>query len=611
MWLIPAVLAAAVYLPSLGAGFVWDDDLVLKSQLTYFQSPKDAFFPPEGIPEFGIAYYRPLVSLSYMLDFGVYGRDATVGPHLTNVLIHVLATIFVFFMVRRILGNAFVAAWSATLGATIFAMHPIHVESVSWISGRSDPLAAALMLPAILLAFRYRASGSVASLVCAPLLYLLALLSKEVAAATLVLIPLLFMLVPRSAVDSSGTEERIKRRSCVPPSSRRLWISLGGGFLLATVLYVVLRQSNDVGSGASLMLPVSEWPARLLRSTAYYLLKIVVPPPQSHVVPIEHVPGLAVSIVLMLVGVGMIAAAAVEWNRRGRASLLVSLLWFGLTLAPSMIVALGRISETPVAERYLYVPSVALALAVGGVLVIVGSSRRGRAVSIPIAGAVVILYGGMTLHRGRSWTSDLRLWTDAAAKIPDNGLIWLNLGQAHFETGDRDRAMECYEKALEAPYHASGRAKAHNNRGAILRAQGRLDEAEAAFRAAIAEDPDYATAHYGLGMVFVTRAENTISRPGGLTSARTHAATAIEHLTAALRFNPRLPDAMWGLAWARINKAAAAGLAGDLAEADRQFDTASAQLDALESIQPGYEKNGLTIGQARERLRSIRSRLPR
>ena len=155
-WMIPFVVAVVLYLPTLIAGLIWDDEIVQKRQLVAFQSPRDVFFPPAGIQEWSRAYYRPLVLVTYLMDRGLYGSERFGGHHLSNVLIHAVVSSFVLLLMRRLLSGSRYGEWGALAAGVIFAVHPIHVESISPIMGRSDTLAAAFMLPSIILALRYR-----------------------------------------------------------------------------------------------------------------------------------------------------------------------------------------------------------------------------------------------------------------------------------------------------------------------------------------------------------------------------------------------------------------------------------------------------------------------
>ena len=164
---IPPLLAAAclflaaagvgfvVYWGSLSNEFVWDDPIVLNQQLQAFHSLGDIFFPPPRIPQFGALYYRPLVMLTYAIDRWAWG-DTPFGFHFPVILFHAINCGFVFLVGKKLFGRAAGSTLAAFAGAILFATHPIHTESVSWMAGRSDTLAALFMLPALLAYLAWR-----------------------------------------------------------------------------------------------------------------------------------------------------------------------------------------------------------------------------------------------------------------------------------------------------------------------------------------------------------------------------------------------------------------------------------------------------------------------
>ncbi len=197
LWLIPILLAIVVYAPAPWGDLVWDDVVIFERQLVAINGIRDALFPPEGIWGWTYVYYRPVVVLSYLLDVGLYGRESTVGPHLSNVFYHVIATFFIWILARRFFLHLPNGAAGAVVAASIFAVHPIHTESVNWIAGRGDMLATVFLLPSMTLTLVWRDRREVWALTLAVVLYLLALLSKELAVAALVLVPATLFLVPR------------------------------------------------------------------------------------------------------------------------------------------------------------------------------------------------------------------------------------------------------------------------------------------------------------------------------------------------------------------------------------------------------------------------------
>lgn len=580
-WSIPFVAAVALYLPTLDAELVWDDEIVQTRQLVAFQSVRDVFFPPDGIQEWARSYYRPLVVMSYLLDRALYGNERFGGHHLTNILIHALVCVCVTLLARRVLLRHRLGEWGAVAAGLIFAVHPIHVESISPIMGRSDTLAAAFMLPSIILSLHYRDHPrALWALAAAPLLYLAALLAKEVAISTLPLLPLLLAFVPRAQAGATlstrppqQTTRRSKKkrkkarrgeRAATPLDSPVVialrWVPFGVLYLIATATYFVLRDRAGCTVGNSLGLGLGSLLDRACRAVAYYVARVVALPPQSAFVTMDEMPSLTLGVVAIIIGIAA-GRWALRLRRRGDATLLIAWLWFVLSLAPSMAIAVRKISEQPVAERYLYLPSVAVSLLVGGWMCRVAVQVRLRAVSFAGVTLIAGLFVGQTLAFQRVWHDNIAFWMDTSAKAPKQGLPIYQLGLAYNRTGTSDRAFECFNRALALYDDAEGRSLAHNSIGTVQRAGGDQAAAEASFRAAIRERPRYRTPYFNLGALQAEQAERARARTGmpdvGLLES------AHQHFATAVRLSPSYVKAQYMLAQQTVLLADARTLAGE------------------------------------------------
>jgi hypothetical protein len=147
-WLLPALVAMLAYAPAPWGELVWDDQIVVGRQLQAFASWPDAFRPPPGIEQWSVAYDRPVVVLTYLLHRALFAGGAA-GPHVTNVLARAGVAVAVHALLLRLLAGRPGAPVAALAGAALFAAHPVHTESVSWMSGRSDVLAALFLVPAV------------------------------------------------------------------------------------------------------------------------------------------------------------------------------------------------------------------------------------------------------------------------------------------------------------------------------------------------------------------------------------------------------------------------------------------------------------------------------
>jgi tetratricopeptide (TPR) repeat protein len=597
-WLWPLLAALAVYAIAPRGALVWDDQLVAKQQMAAIDGLGDVFAPPPDIPQWSYSYYRPVVVVSYLLDQWLFGRGAAVGPHVANVLYHLLVVLGVYGLTRRVLRDDPAGAWGALAAGLLFAVHPLHVESVSWITGRSDVLAAMLLLPALLLFLRWRDQGSLRALLLAPLLLLAAMLAKEVALAGLLLVPLLLWLVPSSGGGDARPAVRLTRMLAV-------LLALGG----AALLYFLLRVDGG-SSGAALTDPSPRTLAdQLLRASAWYTLKLAWPWPQSHFVTWEALPatGMAAGVVA-LAAVAVVFAGVRGWgSARGR-QILLALGWIGVTLAPAFAVALTSVAATPVAERYLYLPSAGLALLAG--VAAAWSVGRGHRRTLVWAGsALVVALGAATLVRGLVWQSDLRLWADVVERgggtIADATPL-IEYGKAQFQAGRVDDAEASFRRARAAAGKPRLAATAEYNLGIIAIRRGAMTGAERHFSAARDVDPGYALGHYGLGRLRFTAAAS------GTDPARSAAllAEAEALLREALRLSSSQATAWVGLANVVATDAGRWQAAGDAGRAAARYREALDQLDRAVALEPALASQPEVRDVAAQAQRALAS-LPR
>ncbi len=553
--LVPALLALAVYAGAVGGELVWDDEIVQARQMVAFRTLRDVFLPPAGLHQWSLDYYRPVVILSYLLDQALFGRGAAAGPHAMVVLFHAWNSVWVAAFARRLLLDRGERArdLGVLAAGALFAVHPVHVESVCWITGRSDTVATMFALPAAWLALAWRDRGGAARLALAVLAYLAACLSKEIGLAVWLALPALVALAPRPA-DGGGAAPGPLR------ANLRAW-PLHAGFAAATAVYFALRTAADVAYGQALAAGPAELARRAAGAAAYYLGGALLPLRASHFVtafPPAWATALGVALWLALLGLALAA-----W-RRGRGVPLLAWAWFAVTLAPSLAIAVRSISETPLAERYLYLPSVAPALAAGWLVALRPAARGVR-----VALAALVLVGAVaTAARGRIWQDDLRLWTAAVAVAPDHSLPRHHLGMAQQRRGLHAEAVASFQEAVERATGPEKVALARNNEARSLAELGRLGEAEQSLRAALAASPEYDTAHLNLGVLYLRREAVRRARTGARDAALLDAAR--ESLATAADLDPSLVEAHWFLARCEEERAALARAAGDApAEAER------------------------------------------
>jgi tetratricopeptide (TPR) repeat protein len=501
--LVLLAVVGLAYAPAPGADFVWDDRAVVEHQLPELRGWRDAFQPPAGITRWSYEYYRPLVVLSYLADARLFGLGVAGGPQVMNVLAHGAATILVYLLLVVLLVGQPGQRSGALLGAALFAVHPIHTESVSWMAGRSDVLATLLLLAAALAALRARQRlRAVAGTLVATLL-LAALLAKEVAVVGAALLPALVLLAP----EHDGATARWRAR----------WtdgaVALAAA-ALAIGIWLWLRQRGASPSALAVVAKDRPPGHATLGAAAFYLVKLVWPWPQAALLAPERAPSLpgAAAIVLVAGGAGL-AALRAWWRSGGQrgALALLAAAWLVITLSVPVWLAANNVTNTPFAERHLYLPSVALSilLAAGWCALREGlASRsavwRGGAAVLAVLG--VLALAGACIQRGLVWRDNLQLWTDAT-RLPDApGLAWLNLGLNRLDRGDDPGALTALDTALRRPdLDTRWRARAENGIGTAKARQGAPDAA-AFYRAAAATDPAYYEPHAGLARLAAAEA---------------------------------------------------------------------------------------------------------
>ncbi len=557
--LLVALVAVAVFWPSFDNEFIWDDPIVFQRQLPYFDSLSNVFTPPKSIPQFGTHYYRPLGVVSYQIDEAIAQRFWPLEQrdqarqrvyHASVIFYHALASVLVLLLglhFARLSGLSESMGLAAALGGSLlFAVHPIHVECVSWMAGRADVLCTIFAIATMLTWLRHRRRGHWADAVAVGGFALAAMLCKETGVGLLLLLPVLDMLLPRPerearpAEGSSRAERRrlARKKGSAPTPTGLLtlfwprWLALA----VATGLYFMLRsKALDSGhlrdSGASI--------GALFGAVGWYFKKFFWPAPQSAFITL--VPGGWWTVCGVLI---VAAAAGLAWYARRGSALgeLAAVGFFLALLAPSLAIVAYRISETPLAERYLYAPSVGLCLLI--------TLLAARLVSLtplarhPVPAMAVVLVGCLvvgvpmayaTVEREKVWQNNLAFWQDAVLKAPGEGLPHLHLGLTYNEMDYTEKAIEEYKLALEQYDDAEGRSKAYNNLGSAYIRLGRLEEASEALAGALRQVPRYATARYNLALVQLRRARQ--ARDPRERARLTN--EALSGLRAALKINPR------------------------------------------------------------------------
>jgi tetratricopeptide (TPR) repeat protein len=508
-----ALLLALAYGPALRGGYLWDDDsyLARNPNLTSAEGLRKIWLEPRSSPQ-----YYPLVFTGLWFERRLWGPEPF-GYHAVNVLLHLLNSVLLWLLLRR-----FSLAW-AWLAAMVFALHPVHVESVAWITERKNVLSTALYLGAVSAYLDFdgrRGAGEEAqrrrwaSYAISLVLFVGALLSKSVTAS----LPAALLLA------AWWKRGRIGRRDIGP---------LAPMFLAGAVLGMHTAYLEKYHVGARGPDWDFSWLERILiagRSIWFYAGKLAWPDPLIFFYPRWKIDTAQASQYLYPLGAAVVVCAL--WAARhalGRGP-LAAVLFFGGTLLP----ASGLFNVFPmrfsfVADHFQYLASIGLISLFAGSLhrLLTGFSPHGGERLLKAAGAgLAIVLAILTWRQSRNYADQETLWRATLAKNDMAFVAHNNLGTILEARGELDEAMFHFERAWklkpdigEYPYNlgvvlermgrtaeaAEAYASAHLDLGVVLVRMGREADAERHYREAIGYKPGLAQAHYGLGMLLASQ----------------------------------------------------------------------------------------------------------
>jgi tetratricopeptide (TPR) repeat protein len=495
--LITGLVACATlpYLNILFNGFVYDDDnqVVQNPYVRSFRYLTEifttnvwSFFGAHAVTN----YYRPMMTLGYLVCYKLFGMRAY-GFHLVSLLLHVLVVCLVFVLTERLTGDR---VWAFVAGA-LFALHPIHTESVAWIAAVTDlelTFFYLLTFGFFLAVARPGGGRSERMLAAMGVAFVLALLSKE-QAMTLPALATVYEHFYREDRSETSTSQKLARYGA-------LWL-LGVAYVLfrmhvfgalapaknlprLTPQRIVLSAIALVGQYVGKLL----WPMRLC---AFYVFH-----PSTSLFDLGVLAGLLVLLALA-------ALFFICWRSRERNVRFASfgIVWFFATLAP--VLNAHWLAANVFTERYLYLPSVGMAWLVG-----FGASKLWRRAgprpaqrrALLLAGfAVGGLFAARIVTRNRDWNDDIVLYNRTLDLSPDATVILNNLGTVYWHRSLSDKAESVWRKTLTLdPNNAS----ALNNLGLVAGRKKQYPEAAEFFERAIKLNPNESDPHRNMGTMY-------------------------------------------------------------------------------------------------------------
>ena len=484
------VLTLLAYLPVLGGGYIWDDDdyVTTNAALRTPAGLVDIWLHPHATPQ-----YYPLVFTSFWIEHAIWGLHPA-GYHVVNVLLHAIAAILLW----RVLLMLDLPPPAALIAACVFAVHPVNVESVAWITERKNVLSAVFYFASAWMFLRGKLWVALALFACA-------LVSKSVTCSLPAALLLVFWWKQRRP-------------------TRRETIVLVAMFIIGLALAIntaVMERTHVAAVGA-------EWNYTLIdriliagRAVWFYVGKLVLPIQLSFIYPKWTIAPSAFYLWTFPLAVGV--ALLVLWLQRdrwGRGPIVAALFFVG-TLVP----ALGFFNIYPmrytfVADHYVYIASVGLMVPLA-----LAIARAGRVGWIGVIAVLIVL----AMFRSAVFRDIERLWRDTLAKNPNSWMVHLNLAKVLDARGQDQEALDHFLRQAElgpdvpdthmdlGTYLANHRQfeaaleqyrwglrlnphspPLHYHLGRAYERMGRFDEATAAYQQALTLRPDYPLAHLGM-----------------------------------------------------------------------------------------------------------------
>ncbi len=425
-------LAAAVYLPTLGHDWLnYDDDVYITDN-----PEQQRGLTPEGVAwafrSFDGANWFPLTRLSWALDWEIYGSSAA-GFHATNLILHALTAGVLCLALARLTGSAGRSAFVAA----VFAVHPLHVESVAWAAARKDPLSALFFVTALWI-YAGRGGRSRRAQPALAGCLALGLLAKPIVAS----LPAVLLLLDGWPLG----------RLRPPPAGvglRRALVEKLPLLALVAVFGVVAFAAQRAGGALA---PIEELPlgarvANALVSYVAYLGKTFWPtglavfyPHRGEALPVWQVAGAA----LVLAAITALALAAA----RRRPYLTVGWLWYGVTLLPA--IGLIQVGSQAMADRYMYLPLIGLTIALAwGACDLAGPGARARAALTTAACVVLAALCVATLLQLRHWRDSEALFRHALEVTQPSSVAHAHLGAALLDQGRVEETLFHFGRAVE------------------------------------------------------------------------------------------------------------------------------------------------------------------
>ncbi|MBP7055607.1 MAG: tetratricopeptide repeat protein [Candidatus Omnitrophica bacterium] len=580
--IIIILLGFAVYANSLANGFVYDDELVVNKNpfISSFKNLKHLFtgYYFAGSGEFT---YRPMVTLTYMIDSGLWESNPF-GYHLTNVFIHLLNGVLLYFLLQRLvpmMTKNIDPSYTALLGSILFLIHPVQTEVVNGIGFREDALVTAFIFAAII--FYLKAYGTNVALkkiggyLASISFFVLSLLSKEWGVVLMAVIPLIDIYT-----SDSGWKKRLVKQ--IPYYAAY-------GLVLTVYITFFLAMMRGQAIKIGIKTDISIYRDIILAGSRYiaYYIKLLFAPfdlSVEYLFPKVYSisePSVFLSI-LTIMAITLLVSAGFNRNR----VMSFSGAWVLALTGPLIL-----FPYQPIAERFLYLPCAGFSLFIAALFTGYYDRLKHKKwpVIIPLA-FLITFYCSQTVTRNAAWKDPATFWEDRLRRSVGTARAYSSLGDEYLAKGLLDKAEWAYKNALTVDDRY---ADAHNNLGSLYAKKGLTDKAIAEFEKALELKPGFIASRYNLAKAYghkglyekaLTEYDNIIKEQpfhapsynnmGSLYLKQGMNEKALEKLEKAVEIAPDLMEAHYNLGVIYLNL-------GLYEKAKREFET-------VLKLKPGY-----------------------
>lgn len=435
--------------------------------------------------------WQPMTWITHMLDCGLYGLNPA-GHHWTNLQFHILNTLLLFILLQQMTG----AVWRSAFVAALFAVHPLHVESVAWIAERKDVLSTFFGMLTIIAYQRYVKKSNIVNYFLVMLFFCLGLTAKPM----LITLPFLLLLLDFWPLNRFQHSRRALQSDIrVSLHRQRLFRLVMEKIPLLipvtiSILLTLWAQKSYKAIGSLETYPINVRIANALVSYVLYVVKGFWPIKLAVFYPYS---GVALKWWQTCGSAFLIVGSSIWALRMSRryAYLAVGLFWYLGTLIP--VIGLVQVGKQGMADRYTYIPLIGIFIIIAwGIADLVDRWRFKRTILAIAAGMVIFSLSVVAWFQVGYWKNNLTLFKRAINVTKDNWLAHNSLGVALSKIGKFDEAIYHFHRVLSI---RPKDAMAYNNLGSTLAMKGELDKAVLNFRKAVAITPDYVNALDNLG----------------------------------------------------------------------------------------------------------------